>query len=320
MAIDPELEPVIALIPETDVTDAPAVRAVVNDLLASLAPEIPGIETLEIDDLAIPGPPDSPDVQVRVYRPKGLDGPTAAVLYLHGGGFVLGSVDTEHAGAAAIARDLGVVVVSADYRLAPEDPYPAGLEDCYFALVWLADLADQLGVDLDRVAVVGSSAGGGLAAGLALLTRDRQGPKLCFQLLGIPELDDRLDTPSMRAFVDTPMWNRPAAIASWDHYLGEAPAGGERVDVPIYAAPARATVDQLVGLPPTYISTAENDPLRDEGIRYALALLEAGVSVELHQFPGTFHGSAMVTTAAVSRRAGAEFNTVLAKALGVATP
>ena len=121
-----------------------------------------------------------------------------AILYIHGGGFFVGSIDTEHTGSASLARELGVVVVSVEYRLAPEHPFPAGIEDCYAALVWLHDHADELGVDTARIAVNGGSAGGGLAAGLALLARDRGGPALCFQYLGIPELDDRLETPSMQ--------------------------------------------------------------------------------------------------------------------------
>jgi acetyl esterase/lipase len=143
--------------------------------------------------------------------------------------------------------------------------------------------------------VYGQSAGGGLAAALSLLARDRGGPSLCFQYLGIPELDDRLETPSMQQFVDTPMWNRPNAVLSWRYYLGHDADG----EVSPYAAPARAA--DLSGLPPAYVSTMEFDPLRDEGILYALGLLQAGVTVDLHQYPGTFHGSAMVPTAAVSR-------------------
>jgi acetyl esterase/lipase len=131
-------------------------------------------------------------------------------------------------------------------------------------------------------------------------------------MLHIPELDDRLDTPSMLAFVDSPVWNRPLAEISWQAYLGELSG---TPDIPVYAAPARAT--DLSGLPPAYVSTAEHDPLRDEGIIYAMRLLQAGISVELHQFPGTFHGSGMVTTAAVSKRAQREAIVVLRHALGV---
>src|SRR5207237_3188051 len=129
---------------------------------------------------------------------------------------------TSHTCAATLAMDLGLVVVSVEYLLAPEHPFPSGLDDCYAALVWLDEHADELGVDTERVAVNGGSAGGGLAAGLALLARDRGGPALCFQYLGIPELDDRLDTPSMQQFHDTPMWSRPSAEKSWEWYLGKA--------------------------------------------------------------------------------------------------
>jgi acetyl esterase/lipase len=254
---------------------------------------------------------DGNEIPIRVYSPPRQDGaPVPAVLFIHGGGFVVGDLDTEHAGAASTADALGVVVVSVDYRLAPEHPFPAGLEDCYAALQWLAKEAGELGVDAERIAVFGQSAGGGLAAGLALLARDRGGPSLCFQLLGIPELDDRLETPSMVAFTDTPMWSRPSAERSWRYYLGDAANG----DTPPYAAPARA--EDLSGLPAAYVSTSEYDPLRDEGITYALRLLQAGVSVELHQFAGTFHGSTILP-AEVSRRQQAEMTDALRRGLGL---
>jgi acetyl esterase/lipase len=155
---------------------------------------------------------------------------------------------------------------------------------------------------------MGQSAGGGLAAGVTLMTRDRGGPKPCFQVLGIPELDHRLETTSMKEFVDTPLWNRPNAIMSWRCYLGENPG-----EVSPYASPAIAK--DLSGLSPAYLSTMEFDPLRDEGIEYALRLLQAGVPVELHQYPGTFHGSALVREAAVSRRAEAEMMDALVRGL-----
>jgi acetyl esterase/lipase len=293
-------------------TDAIAAREQMEAMMTSLSLDL-DVSDLDVEDRQVPGPPGDPEVTVRVYAPKvRATAAVPAVLYLHGGGFFLGSIDTEHGGAARLAQELGVVVVSVEYRLAPEHPFPAGLEDCYAALVWLHEHADALGVDPARVAVNGGSAGGGLAAGLTLLARDRGGPAICFQYLGIPELDDRLDTPSMRQFHDTPMWSRPAAEKSWEWYLGDA-YGSE--DVSPYAAPARAT--DLAGLPPAYISTMEFDPLRDEGIHYALELMAAGVSVELHSFPGTFHGSAMVTSAAVTMREAAERFVVLRRAFGL---
>jgi acetyl esterase/lipase len=174
----------------------------------------------------------------------------------------------------------------------------------------MRDRAPELGIDTGRIGVGGQSAGGGLTAATVLLARDRSGPAVCFQFLGIPELDHRLETTSMRTFVDTPMWHRANAELSWRYYLG--PDGGP---VSPYASPAIAP--DLRGLPPAYVTTMEFDPLRDEGITYALRLLEAGVSVELHTFPGTFHGSAAVTGAAVSRRAHQELLVALRRGLGV---
>ena len=231
---------------------------------------------------------------------------------IHGGGFVIGSVEVEHAGAARWRSAPAPSWCRSTTAWRPSTPTRLA---CTIATPrWRSCTARRsaLGVDPDRIAVAGTSAGGGLAAATALLARDRGGPAVCFQMLHIPELDDRLQTVSMQAFVDSPMWNRPLAEQSWRAYLG--PLYGS-ADVPSYAAPARAT--DLSGLPPAYISTAENDPLRDEGITYAQRLLQAGVSVELHQFPGTFHGSAVVTTAAVSRRAQRESTLVLRQALGV---
>jgi acetyl esterase/lipase len=312
--IDPELAAMIDMLPKMDLVDPVAARRAFEEILVAIRIEIPGIETLTIEDRAVPGWEGDPDVAVRIYRPVGVSATARVpgIVMIHGGGFVIGSVHAEHAGAALTAIGTGAVVVSVEYRLAPEHPYPAGLHDCYAALQYLHDEADALGVDRDRVALTGASAGGGLAAATALLARDRGGPAVCFQLLQIPELDDRLETVSMRTFVDSPMWNRPLAVQSWQAYLG--PLYGSD-DVPAYAAPARA--DDLSGLPPAYVSTAENDPLRDEGMTYAQRLLQAGVSVELHQFPGTFHGSALVTSAAVSKRAQRESASVLRHALGV---
>jgi acetyl esterase/lipase len=310
--IDPELSAVVDLLPAIDLSDPVAARRAFEDALVAIELDIPGVETLVVDDRAVPGFEGDPEVPVRVYRPAAAEGTRVpGILMIHGGGFVIGSVEAEHAGAALTAIDTGAVVVSVEYRLAPEHPYPAALHDCYAALSFLHAEAPSLGVDTGRIALLGASAGGGLAAATALFARDRGGPAVCFQMLHIPELDDRLETPSMRAFVDTPLWNRPLAVQSWQAYLGEL-SGAE---VPAYAAPARAT--DLSGLPPAYISTAEHDPLRDEGIAYALGLLRSGVSVELHQFPGTFHGSALVTTAEVSRRAQREAAAVLRRALGV---
>jgi acetyl esterase len=306
-AYDPELQPFVDALPPRAAGDVAASRALV-DLIVQASLANADVRGLRIEDRTVPGPANAPDVGVRVYAPDVATAPTGGVVYLHGGGFTVGSIDMEHAQAALVAREVGVTVVSVEYRLAPEHPFPAALHDCYAALRWFHAEAVTLGVDPDRIALVGNSAGGGLAAGLALYARDQGGPPVRFQYLGIPELDDRLDTWSMRTFVDTPMWNRPAAERSWSMYLGEHDG-----DVSPYAAPARAS--DLGGLPSTYISTMEFDPLRDEGILYGLALLRAGVSVELHSFPGAFHGSRAFPTA-ITQRDVDEMIVVLRRALG----
>jgi acetyl esterase len=301
-SFDPELAPWAATLPATDYTDVATARSQMAAILASRpAGELPA--NVAVRDLPVPGAAGAPDVPVRVYTPAGRAGPLPALLYIHGGGFILGDLDSFHAGVARIAAEVGAVAVSVDYRLAPEHPFPAGLEDCYAALVWTVEHAADLDIDTGRVAVGGESAGGGLAAAVALLARDRGGPALCFQYLGVPVLDDRLDTPSMTAFVDTPLWNRPKAALSWKYYLS-GPTTVDGRDGLRYAAPARA--EDLSGLPPAYVTTCEFDPLRDEGLQYAMRLLQAGVSTEVHNYPGTFHGSTAIAEAAVSKRMAAD--------------
>ncbi len=309
-AYDPEIAPLIPLLPTTmDWSDMPAARDSMAKLCESMGVEAPEARADVVwEDRQISGPEAAPDVTIRLYRPPGAVGTRPGVLYIHGGGFCVGSIESEHASAASLCADVDAVVASVEYRLAPEDPYPAGLEDCYAALQWLSAEAANLDVDPEHIGVMGQSAGGGLAAGLALLARDRGGPRICYQVLGIPEVDDRLETASMQQFTDTPLWNRPNAIISWKHYLGEA-AG----EVSPYAAPSRAK--DLSGLPSAYVSTMEFDPLRDEGIQYAMRLLEHGVSVELHQYPGTFHGSSLMTGAEVSKRSSQEMADALRRGL-----
>jgi len=311
---DPELKDFVNNLPSTDISDPAALRAS-RSAFAEMVKDDIDTSGLDIKNIEISGPTGAPAVPVRVYKPQQPSGRIPGLLYIHGGGFVLGSVDSEHAAAVAIAKALNIVVVSVEYRLAPEDPYPAGIEDCYAALEWFAGNTVSLDVDSKRIGVCGQSAGGGLAAGVALLARDRNGPELCFQFLGIPEVDDRLVTPSITQFIDTPMWDRPKAIMSWKFYLGDKWQSGGK-DVPIYASPARAT--DLSGLPPAFVSVMEFDPLRDEGINYALKLLECGVSTELHAYPGTFHGSSIVVSAKVSQRASKDMMAGLARGLGLA--
>ncbi|GAA1830245.1 alpha/beta hydrolase [Pseudonocardia ailaonensis] len=308
-ALDPELAEALPALPPVDLGDIAAARIAQRERRAGLpAPDESGVTVSEI---VVPGPDGAPDVPLRIYVPDERSGPVG-VYDVHGGGFVVGDLDGSHARNLAIARDVGAVVVTVDYRLAPETPFPGPLEDCFAGLSWFAANAADVGVDPGRIAIHGSSAGGGLCAGLALMARDRGGPAIRFQFLAVPELDDRLETPSMRAYTDTPVWHRPHAIVSWNSYVGADARGGP--DVSPYAAPARAT--DLAGLPPAYVSVMAFDPLRDEGIAYALALQAAGVPVELHLFPGTFHGSATITGAAISQREQSE-RIALRRGLGV---
>jgi acetyl esterase len=298
MNIDPELEPFLSLFPPADLSDPVTARK----NLAELAASVPAPDTadMEIEDRTVPA---DPDVAVRIYRPHQAQG---VIVWLHGGGFVMGDLNTEQHAAARLAPGSGAAVISVGYRRAPEHRFPAALDDAYAVLTWTAGHAAELGIDPERIAVGGHSAGGGLAAAVALRARDQQGPPIRFQLLNQPELDDRQETWSQRHFTDLPWMNRDKITATWRHYLGSAPASP-------YAAPARAA--DLSGLPPAYIATAEFDPLRDEAITYALRLLQAGVPVELHQWPGTFHGSQAILSAAVSQRQIAELTAALRRGL-----
>ena len=298
IAIDPELEPFLALFPPADLTDPVAARKNLAEL-AGAAPT-PDTADMEIEDRTVPA---DPDVPVRIYRPHQAQG---SIVWLHGGGFVMGDLETEHPWAVRVANSSGAVVISVGYRRAPEHRFPAALDDSYAVLSWTVEHAADLGIDPERIAVGGHAAGAGLAAAVALRARDQQGPAIRFQLLNQPELDDRQETWSARHFTDTPFMTREKVAASWRHYLGPATASP-------YAAPARAA--DLSGLPPAYITSAELDPNRDEAITYALRLLQSGVPVELHQWPGTFHGSQAILSAEVSQRQMAELSAALRRAL-----
>ncbi|MBM0274299.1 alpha/beta hydrolase [Micromonospora tarensis] len=263
---------------------------------------------VNVRDLRIPGGPGY-DVGVRIYLPTAGQAPHPVVMFMHGGAFISGDLDFEHPRCLEMCREARVAVVSVDYRLAPEHPYPAALDDCLLVYEWLCR-GEASGIDPARIAVAGSSAGGALAAALCLRARDAGLPPPRLQLLLYPVLDDRLRTPSMLACTDTPAWNLANCRHMWHHYLGPV---GQRRQVSAEAAPARAT--DLAGLPPAYVMAVEYDPLRDEGVEYAQRLTAAGVPTELHQFPGTFHGFDTLAAAPVSLRARREHNEVLRDAL-----
>ncbi|MEV1025218.1 alpha/beta hydrolase fold domain-containing protein [Streptomyces sp. NPDC050264] len=296
-ALDPELAPWAAEVPSMPFDDVPRARALSAELSAGRPPrETSGL--VDVRTLNVAGAEGVPEVPVRVYTPTGGDRIKAALVYLHGGGFCLGDLGSADGIGAMLAAETGAVVVCVGYRLAPENPFPDAIDDCWAVLDWLVGHAAELSVHPARIGVGGDSAGGGLAAAVSLFARDRGGPVPAFQYLGMPVLDDRLETASMRAFTDTPGLRRADAVAMWDNYLGAGARGG--TDVSVYAAPARAS--DLSGLPPAYVSACEFDPLRDEALAYATRLLAAGVPTELHVYPGTFHASGIIQDAEISRQ------------------
>jgi acetyl esterase/lipase len=223
----------------------------------------------------------------------------------------IGSVAVSENSVLGYVTAVPCVVVSVEYRLAPEHPHPAPVEDCYAALLWLGQNAASLGVDRSRLAVGGESSGGCLAAATALLARDRGGPSLSFQLLIYPMLDDRCSSPSLREGMELGVWEADDNERAWQALLGER-AGGD--DVAPFAAPARAV--DLAGLPPAYIDVGELDVLRDEVVDYAARLNQHGVSTELHVYPGAYHGwDVLSPDATISRRAVAERQAALRTAL-----
>jgi len=238
-------------------------------------------EVASVADRRIPGP--GGEIPVRVYTPAGA-GPRPLLVYFHGGGWVLGSLATHDGVARSLANGAGCVVVSVDYRLAPEHRYPAAAEDCYAATQWCAEHAAELGADAARLAVAGDSAGGNLAAVVALMARDRGGPPLRFQLLVYPVTDATFETPSYKDNADGYLLTTQDMRWFWGHYLGDAPQRGAEA----YASPLRAT--SLAGLPPALVITAEFDPLRDEGEAYGAALERAGVATMISRYDGMIHG------------------------------
>lgn len=268
--LDPALRHLIAARTDLCAEQLHTVRAFLNQRRADGAAHIDTAD-VDIEDVVV-----GEDVPVRIYR-GGTDG---VLVYCHGGAFVLGNLDTDHRQCVELARRAAVTVISVDYRLAPEHPYPAAVDDALAVLRWAADSAPGWGIGAHRLAVAGSSAGGALAAGLAQCAAAGSAPPIRLQLLHQPALDDGL-TPSKQEFDSTPGFDGPAADLMWRYYLaGEPPSPG--------AVPARA--GDLTGLAPAFISCSELDPLRDEAVDYALRLMWAAVPTELHVVPGTCHG------------------------------
>ncbi len=290
---DDELAPVLEAMaadpqPPLSRESIPAGRDSAATLFPS-AEQVIGELPIDAEDRIIPGPAGAPDLEVTILTPRGHDRtrPALPVLYnIHGGGMVVGHRSWETGRLVQLVDELGVIAVNVEYRLAPENPYPAGVEDCYAGIVWLAEHAAELGADPERIVVMGGSAGGGFSAAVALLARDRGGPTLAGQLLLCPMIDNTNTTVSSRQYAGIGTWTREANLLAWECVLGEELAFSE--EAPQYAAPTRAT--DLSGLPHAYIEVGAAEPFRDEDVEYASRIWAVGGQAELHVWSGGFHG------------------------------
>ncbi len=303
---DPELAAALRIINETIPPDGfrPEMLSVIRQgLVAGMEP--PSDEALTcggafaVEERTVPGPAGAPDISLLICRPTAATVQTPALYNIHGGGMVTGDNRTGLPGMLDLAAGLETAVVSVGYRLAPETPHPGPVEDCYAGLVWTAEHAEELGIDPERIVIAGGSAGGGLAAAVALIARDRGGPALFGQMLMCPMIDDRNNTPSAVQMAGLGVWDRTSNETGWSALLGDA-RGTD--DVSPYAAPARAT--DLSGLPPAFIDVGSAETFRDEDVAYAIRIWQAGGHAELHVWPGGFHGFAgMAPQAAISQDA-----------------
>ncbi|WP_326731634.1 alpha/beta hydrolase [Streptomyces phaeochromogenes] len=299
---DPELVPALTVLAETipatitpDLIETIRARSAAGQ--AAAQEDLSRGGSIELEERTVPGPDGAPDISLLIGRPAGLSTPVAGIYHTHGGGMIVGDNRTLVGDLLDWALEFGAVVVSVEYRLAPEHPDPAPIEDCYAGLVWTAEHAIELGIDPERLLIAGTSAGGGLAAGTALMARDRGGPALFGQLLMQPMLDDRMRTHSSLMLDGEATWDSTSNRTGWTALLGDRRGGP---DVSVYAAPGRAT--DLSGLPPAFIDIGSVDTFRDEAVAYAGGIWQAGGSAELHVWPGGYHGfNVLAPQAALSK-------------------
>ena len=310
--VDPALLPLLEMLPKFELSRdvLPIVRA--NPMMIPDNGE--GVGKVDITRKSISGPDDAPDVPILVYRPVHPVGSMGCIVHVHGGGYVLGSAEALEPIHRAMAADLNCCIVSVNYRLAPETPFPGAVEDCYAALRWTFDNADRLGVERSRIGVMGESAGGGLAAALALLARDRGEYPLAFQHLIYPMLDDRTCVrEDAHPYTGEFLWTPDKNVFGWTSLLG-VPPGSDGVSH--YASPARA--DDLSRLPRTFISVGTLDLFLEEDLEYARRLMRAGVLVELHVYPGAFHAFDIAPDAPIAITARMDSRNALRRVLGKA--
>jgi acetyl esterase/lipase len=282
-------------------------RAIARAISVQDATSATVLDEVRWEDRVIAGLGGIDQLRVRVYLPRQAVVDAPAILFIHGGGMIIGDIDFDHDIAAAFCRDVGAVVVAIEYRLAPEHPHPAPSDDCYAALQWMIANVAALGADPDRYAIVGISAGGGLALSTGLRCRDEGFPLPRLILAAYPMIDDRQETPSSQEFTGIGIWDREHNAEAWRLYLGGLPPDN-------YSSPARTT--DLTGFPPTFIDVGELDTFRDEDVAFVVRLLRAGVPAELHVYPGAFHASEyLVPSAEISSRILQARRTALARAL-----
>jgi len=307
--VDPALHVVLDAFPTVRLDDAMLAKMRARSQSLPVDPEAAAKSTVEIR--AIPGPANAPDIKVHIYRPIDADGVLPCIYHIHGGGYVGGSADELEGVHRMRAADLGCCLISVTYRLAPETRFPGAIEDCYAGLAWVFANAESLKVDPTRIGVMGESAGGGLAAALALLARDRGEYRLAFQHLIYPMIDDRtcaLDEP--QPYAGEYIWTPHNNAFGWRALLGVEPGSD---GVSCYAAAARA--EDLKNLPPTFISTGALDLFVEENLEYARRLLRAGVSTEMHIYPGGVHGFDLVPGVEVSAAARRDSRAALSRFL-----
>lgn len=235
------------------------------------------------------------EIEVLVFKPRNIQANAPCLVYCHGGGFFIEAAQVHKKMMFEYAEKANCVIVFPHYRVSLNNPFPTSLEDCYAALKWANDNVAMLGIDKNKIAIGGDSAGGNLAACVAQIALDRQEVNLCFQLLVYPVCNHTLGTASMQAFQDTPLWNAPSSKLMWDVYL----KGRDRNNLPKYVSPLQST--DLIGLPPTYIETAEYDCLRDEALLYAQKLKEVSIEVELNQTKGTIHAYDIIEKSSITQ-------------------
>ncbi len=304
--VDPEMLPILDALVEmgfvVDLNDIEATRQATADVLAQMAAGAPPIEGVDITVQEAPHADGSYNVPLRIYRATGNTDTLPVLYWVHGGGYVLNKAEYDDALVCGFVLSLNCVVVSVDYRLAPEHPFPLPLEDCYTGLKWTYDNAESLNIDPARIVIGGASAGGGLAAGLAQVTRDRGEVPLLFQLLIYPMIDDRNLEQASDTVDDTYVWSRHSNLVGWRSYLGMAPGTD---NTPLYAAPGRT--EDLANLPPAYLYVGDVDLFLAEDLAYASRLVQAGVPTEVHVYPGGVHGfDQLGATTALAQRCNAD--------------